>query len=56
MKLFGQAAGSARAGKSYFKDWKPWAVIAVLVWSLVNLIQVVPDKTVKEWQDLSNLK
>jgi preprotein translocase subunit SecD len=55
MKLFGQAAGSARAGKSYFKDWKPWAVIAVLVWSLVNLIQVVPDKTVKEWQDLSNM-
>jgi len=57
MITFGQSTGSARGGRSnFFKDWKPFAVIAVLTWSLVNLVQVVPDATVKDWQDLSELK
>ncbi len=55
MKMLGQVSGTARGGKSQFKDWKPWAVIGLLTWSLVNLIQVVPDQQVKDWQYLSNL-
>jgi preprotein translocase subunit SecD len=38
-----------------FKDWKPFAVVAVLIWSLLNLIQVEPQKTVDDWQHLASL-
>lgn len=56
MITFGQSTSSSRAGRSnFFKDWKPFAVIAVLVWSLVNLVQVVPNATVEEWKHLSTL-
>lgn len=39
----------------FFKDWKPWAVIAVFIWSLITLIQVVPVETLNDWQHLSSL-
>jgi preprotein translocase subunit SecD len=38
-----------------FKDWKPWAVICVLGWSLFSLIQIVPQETLEEWQKLGAL-
>lgn len=40
---------------STFKDWKPFAVLAVLIWSLTTLIQVEPQKRIDDWQHLSSL-
>ncbi|HNB16345.1 MAG TPA: protein translocase subunit SecD [Candidatus Obscuribacter sp.] len=63
MSTFGQSGGRAggSSGRSsinigaFFKDWKPTTVLVVLIWSLTNLIQVVPNATVKDWQFLSSL-
>ena len=38
-----------------FKDWKPFAVLGVLIWSLMTLVQVEPEKTVEDWQHLASL-
>jgi len=38
-----------------FRDWKPFAVIGVLIWSLLNLIQIEPTATVAQWQHLASL-
>jgi hypothetical protein len=40
---------------SFIKDWKPIAIIGVLIWSLTTLFQVEPEKTVSDWQKLSEL-
>lgn len=40
---------------SLFKDWKPFAVLGVLIWSLFTLVQVEPQKTVDDWQHLATL-
>ncbi|HEY9682541.1 MAG TPA: protein translocase subunit SecD [Oculatellaceae cyanobacterium] len=40
---------------SLFKDWKPWAVVIVLGWSLFNLIQVAPQAIYDDWQYLGSL-
>lgn len=37
------------------KDWKPIAVIGVLIWSLLNLFSVEPESTIADWQRLSSL-
>lgn len=37
------------------KDWKPFAVVAVLVWSLFNLFSVEPESTIADWQKLASL-
>lgn len=58
MSIFGQSGGrssSNRQSQNFFKDWKPVTVVVVLIWSLVNLIQVVPNETLKDWQYLANL-
>jgi preprotein translocase subunit SecD len=39
----------------FVRNWKLWAVIAVFVWSLTTLIQVVPDKQLANWQRLAEL-
>jgi preprotein translocase subunit SecD len=44
------------ATNSLFKDWKPWAVLGVLAWSLTTLLQVEPQATIDDWQHLSNLQ
>ncbi|MBK7746195.1 MAG: protein translocase subunit SecD [Candidatus Obscuribacter sp.] len=57
----GKTAGSTGKIKkpfeigSLFRDWKPVTVIAVLIWSLTNLIQVVPNSTVQDWKHLADL-
>ncbi|MCA0314604.1 MAG: protein translocase subunit SecD [Candidatus Melainabacteria bacterium] len=51
----GKVGGSGPNIKALFSDWKPLTVIAVLIWSLTTLIQVVPNKTVKDWEYLSSL-
>ena len=38
-----------------FKDWKPWAVVIVLGWSLSTLIQVAPQERFDDWQLLGSL-
>lgn len=38
-----------------FKDWKPWAVLAVFVWSLMTLCHVEPESRVNDWQHLGAL-
>ncbi len=38
-----------------FKDWKPLAVVGVLIWSLCTLFQVEPEATVNDWQRLANM-
>ncbi len=38
-----------------FKDWKPWAVVLVLGWSLFTLFLFEPESTVKNWQHLASL-
>jgi preprotein translocase subunit SecD len=56
MSILGQTSGSSSKGNlRSLKDWKPWAVMAVLIWSLLTLIQVEPNATVKDWQYLSGL-
>ncbi len=56
MSIFGQKGASSKSGsRGLFKDWKPFAVIAVLIWSLVSLFQVEPVTTISEWQRLANL-
>ncbi|HNB22826.1 MAG TPA: hypothetical protein PKZ32_10420, partial [Candidatus Melainabacteria bacterium] len=40
---------------SFIKDWKPIAIIGVLIWSLTTLFQVEPEKTVADWQKLAEL-
>jgi preprotein translocase subunit SecD len=40
---------------SLFKDWKPWAVVFVLGWSLFTLFQVEPQSTIDDWQHLASL-
>lgn len=50
-----QKPWSGKSGGSLFKDWKPFAVIGVLIWSLLNLIQVEPQKTIDDWQHLASL-
>ncbi|HEY9787197.1 MAG TPA: protein translocase subunit SecD [Candidatus Obscuribacterales bacterium] len=45
-----------KARSSFFiKDWKPIAVIGVLVWSLLNLFSVEPESRVQDWQKLASL-
>ncbi len=41
---------------SLFKDWKPWAVIGVLIWALTTLFQIEPQSTIDDWQKLSELQ
>lgn len=55
MSIFGQKGNSGKGGRGLFKDWKPFAVLAVLIWSLVNLFQIVPEGNIAEWQRLANL-
>jgi preprotein translocase subunit SecD len=50
-----QQKWKAGSGGSIFKDWKPFAVIGVLIWSLFNLIQVEPQTTIDNWQRLASL-
>lgn len=38
---------------SFIKDWKPIAIIGVLIWSLTTLLQVEPEKVVNDWQALA---
>jgi len=40
---------------SIFRDWKPFAVIGVLLWSLYTLVGVEPDATIADWQRLAAL-
>ncbi len=37
------------------KNWKALAVLGVLIWSLTNLFQVVPESQLKEWQRMAAL-
>jgi preprotein translocase subunit SecD len=55
MSIFGQKGNSGKGGRGLFKDWKPFAVLAVLLWSLLNLFQIVPEGNIAEWQRLANL-
>jgi len=38
-----------------FKDWKPIAVIGVLLWSVFTLFQIEPEQTLNRWQELASL-
>lgn len=38
-----------------FKDWKPPAVLIVLIWSLLTLVQIEPTAKVADWQRLGAL-
>src|SRR5271154_5405552 len=38
-----------------FRDWKPIAVIAVFIWSVLTLFQVEKKSTVDEWEKLGKL-
>ncbi len=38
-----------------FKDWKPWAVVLVLCWSLYSLIQIAPQEKFDDWQALGSM-
>lgn len=56
MSIFGQKSGSHKgSSKDFFRDWKPFAVLAVLAWSLFSLFQIVPEGNIAEWQRLANL-
>lgn len=37
------------------KNWKALAVLGVLVWSLLNLFQIVPEEQLKYYQHLASL-
>src|SRR5580658_7933160 len=45
----------SKAAGSLFKDWKPWAVIILLTWSLWTLIKVEPRTVVEDWTRLSQM-
>jgi preprotein translocase subunit SecD len=38
-----------------FRDWKPIAVVVVLLWSVLTLFQIEKQSTVDEWQKLAQL-
>jgi preprotein translocase subunit SecD len=56
MSIFGPKSRSSRSGSNnLFKDWKAPAVLAVMIWSLVNLFQIVPEKQLADWEHLATL-
>ena len=45
----------SRSGKKFWTDWKTISVIAVLIWSVVNLFEIKPNAEYKEMLRMADL-